>query len=60
MNFVEDELSVGGWQLVPVEPTKEMVVAGINAAILERDHLALEGVPEIYRAMLFAAPLKKI
>ncbi len=59
MAFVEDELSVAGWQLVPVEPTKAMVEAGIHVATLERDHLAEEGVPQIYRAMLFAAPLKK-
>lgn len=53
----EDGLSVSGWQLVPVEPTEKMVGAGIHAATLERDHLAQEGVPEIYRAMLFAAPM---
>lgn len=48
-----DELSVAGWQLVPVEPTKKMVAAGIEAAVLER------GMQEIYRAMLFAAPLRR-
>lgn len=43
-----------GWQLVPVEPTAEMVEAGFlslgkgeDASVLERD---------VYRAMLAAAP----
>ena len=46
--------------MVPTEPTKEMIEAGIRAATFERDHLAEEGVPEIYRAMLAAAPNLKV
>jgi hypothetical protein len=34
------------------EPTEPMVRAGIHFATLERDHLAEEGVPEIWRAMI--------
>jgi hypothetical protein len=37
------------------EPTEAMVKAGIHSATLERDHLAEEGVPEIWRAMINAA-----
>jgi hypothetical protein len=43
-------------KIVPVEPTEAMVKVGIAAALVERDHLADEGVREIYRAMVEAAP----
>lgn len=39
-----------GWQLVPVEPTLEMIKSGANAASTGML------IPEMYRAMLAAAP----
>lgn len=45
-----------GWQLVPKEPTPEMIAAAksTTSAVLTRSHAT-----EIYRAMLAAAPAKQ-
>lgn len=42
--------------VVPEEPTEAMVAAGTLAAVLNQDRLAEDGIPEIYRAMIEAAP----
>lgn len=42
-----------GWQLVPKEPTGEMVGAGLRHHEMARVYSAL---PDAYRAMLTAAP----
>lgn len=41
-----------GWQLVPVEPTEEMLVAGYETEMFPEDRTPRE----IYNAMLAAAP----
>lgn len=50
-----------GWQLVPVEPTEEMVKAGRKEAADCDDTYgsSLFSAAEIYRAMLAAAPAKQ-
>jgi len=48
--------NAAGFVIVPKEPTREMVESGVLAATLERDHLAEEGAPEIYRAKPSAMP----
>ena len=53
-----------GWQLVPVEPTPEMILAGVAAQAEKLKRYALggslhpidHGMPDAYRAMLAAAP----
>ena len=53
-----------GWQLVPVEPTPEMRLAGVAAQAEKLKRYALggslppidHGIPDAYRAMLAAAP----
>ena len=53
-----------GWQLVPVEPTPEMRMAGVAAQAEKLKRYALggslppidHGIPDAYRAMLSAAP----
>ncbi len=46
-----------GWQAVPVEPTKEMVVAGVEDLRLRGyQHALIVGALEVWRAMLAAAP----
>ena len=53
-----------GWQLVPVEPTLEMSLAGVAAQAEKLKRYALggslhpidHGMPDAYRAMLAAAP----
>ena len=53
-----------GWELVPVEPTPEMILAGIAAQAEKLKRYALggslhpidHGMPDAYRAMLAAAP----
>jgi hypothetical protein len=47
---------MNGWQTVPTEPTEAMIEAGTREAILNQDRLAIEGIAEIYRAMLETAP----
>jgi hypothetical protein len=42
-----------GWQLVPIEPTLDMCLAGGNAP---HDKDVALSIPEMYRAMLSAAP----
>ena len=44
-----------GWQLVPVEPTQEMVECGLMAAVYEGDSASCI-LASAYRAMLSAAP----
>ena len=52
-----------GWQLVPVEPTPEMILAGVAAQAEKLKRYALggslhpidHGMPDAYRAMLAAA-----
>ena len=52
------------WQLVPVEPTPEMRLAGVAAQSEKLKRYALagsfppidHGMPDAYRAMLAAAP----
>ena len=52
------------WELVPVEPTPEMILAGIAAQAEKLKRYALggslhpidHGMPDAYRAMLAAAP----
>ena len=53
-----------GWQLVPVEPTQKMHLAGVAAQSEKLKRYALggslppidHGMPDAYRAMLAAAP----
>ena len=53
-----------GWQLVPVEPTQEMRLAGVSAQAEKLKRYALggslppidHGMPDAYRSMLAAAP----
>lgn len=53
-----------GWQLVPVEPTPEMILAGVAAQAEKLKRYALggslhpidHGMPDAYRALLAAAP----
>lgn len=53
-----------GWQLVPVEPTQEMSLAGVAAQSEKLKRYALSGslppidhgITDAYRAMLAAAP----
>ena len=53
-----------GWQLVPVEPTPKMRLAGVAAQAEKLKRYALggslppidHGIPDAYRAMLAAAP----
>ena len=53
-----------GWQLVPVGPTQEMILAGVAAQAEKLKRYALggslhpidHGMPDAYRAMLAAAP----
>ena len=53
-----------GWELVPVEPTQEMILAGVAAQAEKLKRYALggslhpidHGMPDAYRAMLAAAP----
>ena len=53
-----------GWQLVPVEPTPEMRLAGVAAQAEKLKRYALggslppidHGIPDAYQAMLAAAP----
>ena len=53
-----------GWELVPVEPTPEMILAGVAAQAEKLKCYALggslhpidHGMPDAYRAMLAAAP----
>ena len=42
------------WKLVPVEPTEEMLRAGVDAAIAQKN--SRPWCPPCYRAMLAAAP----
>ena len=44
-----------GWQLVPVEPTKDMCEAGAIAPVKNRQS-ETTWIGDIYRAMLAAAP----
>lgn len=43
------------WKLVPVEPTHEMVLVGVNAGV-NASHLGEKWFPAAYRAALAAAP----
>ncbi|MBD3844285.1 hypothetical protein IED13_01145 [Bosea sp. SSUT16] len=45
--------TVAGWRLVPVEPTPEMICAGVQMVSI--GHGAVSGVPA-WKAMLAAAP----
>jgi hypothetical protein len=46
-----------GWQLVPVEPTKEMIEAGDNSRLwVEEDGPDWRNTVSTYKAMLAAAP----
>lgn len=53
-----------GWQLVPVEPTQEMILAGVAAQAEKLKRYALggslhpidHGMPDAYSAMIAAAP----
>jgi hypothetical protein len=55
----------GGWQTVPIEPTETMIAAGDDAR-RDRTDVYFDGsevshgdmVPDVYRAMLAAAPSK--
>lgn len=42
-----------GWKLVPVDPTPDMIIAGIKANL---EHAGKGVFGSIYKAMLFAAP----
>lgn len=54
-----EALSRPGWQLVPIEPTVDMDVDGIEASLLGRPSIDDPTyVHSIYRAMLCAAPSK--
>ena len=56
-----------GWQLVPVEPTPEMRLAGVASQSEKLKRYALggslppidHGIPDAYRAMLAAAPKRE-
>ena len=55
------------WELVPVEPTPEMILAGVAAQAEKLKRYALggslppidHGIPDAYRAMLAAAPKRE-
>lgn len=61
---VSNMVAPEGWQLMPVGPTQEMILAGVAAQAEKLKRYALggslhpidHGMPDAYRAMLAAAP----